>query len=490
MNNLCFGMKVINITQLPGGSYSHPNQALDMSGVDSGVDFWFAQGDWKCIAGSWGYGTFFFIPVDRNGNTTTVHCADGIDRVVTIALTHSTNQFVKTQRGKIYRNGEPMYEEGMNGKQQNPAISGNHIHVEVAEGIQKVKYKGSDGIYRMNNELKILDVFYVNDAFSRVSESCLGKLTLHHCASLTYDGNIMNGIDISNWQKDINLKDVLNRTNTGFVIAKVTEGVNFVDKYYHGFLDTALSEKKCIGFYHFAHPENNSAEQEAMFFYENAKDYFGKGIAVLDWESSGQANTMWAEEWLDRVYNLTGIKPIIYMSESVVNSYDWSRVSKVYDLWVAKYADNQIDYNYDMSHAGSKPVVKYWTSYIMWQWTSSGRLNGYLANLDCNVFYGNKSTWAKYSEVFTGWKLSDNHWYYFKDGKYVTGWQKLKWSGGKSWFYFDKNGIMLTGLQHLKWRDAYNWYYFDDKTGAMKTGEQSLVMKFNDSGKLVGGKKA
>ena len=32
----------------------------------------------------------------------------------------------------------------------------------------------------------------------------------------------------------------------------------------------------------------------------------------------------------------------------------------------------------------------------MWQWTSSGRLNGYNGNLDCNVFYGDRSTWDAY----------------------------------------------------------------------------------------------
>lgn len=32
----------------------------------------------------------------------------------------------------------------------------------------------------------------------------------------------------------------------------------------------------------------------------------------------------------------------------------------------------------------------------MWQWTSSGRLNGYNGNLDCNVFYGDGKTWDAY----------------------------------------------------------------------------------------------
>ena len=43
---------------------------------------------------------------------------------------------------------------------------------------------------------------------------------------------------------------------------------------------------------------------------------------------------------------------MIYMLESVVNAHDWSSVAKAgYGLWVAKYADYDLDYNYDMTNA-------------------------------------------------------------------------------------------------------------------------------------------
>ena len=38
------------------------------------------------------------------------------------------------------------------------------------------------------------------------------------------------------------------------------------------------------------------------------------------------------------------------------------------------------DKNFDMSSAGKAPVVKWWSSYIGWQWTSVGRLDGYSGN--------------------------------------------------------------------------------------------------------------
>lgn len=203
----------------------------------------------------------------------------------------------------------------------------------------------------------------------------------------------MNGIDISNWQAGINLSNIA----FDFLIARATEGIGCVDKYCDGYIQQAIKLGKPFGFYHFARPTNDPI-READFFYNNCRGYFGKGIPILDWESGNTSKVTWAKKWLDRVYQLSGVKPVIYMSESVVNANNWSAVAaEDYGLWVAKYRDNNPDYNYNMSNAGSRPRVKWWKFYCMWQWTSTGRLNGYSGNLDCNVFYGDGTTWDKYA---------------------------------------------------------------------------------------------
>ena len=206
---------------------------------------------------------------------------------------------------------------------------------------------------------------------------------------------VMRGIDISKWQSGIDLSAV----NADFVIVKATEGIGYVDKSCDGFFQKALSLGKKLGFYHFARPTaNNDPIREADFFYENCKGYFGKAIPILDWEAENKQNVAYAKAWLDRVYQRSGVKPVIYMSESVANAYNWSSVANAdYGLWVAKYRDNNQDYNYNMANAGSRPKVKCWKFYCMWQWTSTGRLNGYSGNLDCNVFYGDGTTWDKYA---------------------------------------------------------------------------------------------
>ena len=203
----------------------------------------------------------------------------------------------------------------------------------------------------------------------------------------------LRGIDISNHQRGLNLKNI----SCDFVIIKATEGKSYVDPSCDNFFQQGLSLGKKLGVYHFANNPQNSAEQEANWFINNTKGYIGKAIPVLDWESKDTSNVAWALEWLQRVEQAYGCKPMIYMSEGIVNSYDWSSVvNGNYGLWVAKYRDYNIDYNYDMSSAGKAPAVKYWKFYALWQWTSVGRLDGYSGNLDLDEFYGDANSWDAY----------------------------------------------------------------------------------------------
>lgn len=204
----------------------------------------------------------------------------------------------------------------------------------------------------------------------------------------------MNGIDISEYQRNINLSLVA----CDFVIVKATEGKTYSDPFFFQHIENAKRLGKLLGFYHFARPENNNPHDEVVNFLNSVRNYIGEGIPFLDWESSGKYDVTWAKAWLDEFYSITGVKPVIYMSESVTRAYDWSKVAPTYPLWIARYRDYNPDYNYDMSNAGKSPVPIFWDTYIMWQWTSSGRLDGYGGNLDCDLFYGERAEWLKLCE--------------------------------------------------------------------------------------------
>ena len=204
----------------------------------------------------------------------------------------------------------------------------------------------------------------------------------------------LNFIDIASYQAGLDLSKI----KTDGVIVKATEGTGYVNPYCDGHFQQALKLGKVLGVYHFArNATGNTAKAEAEYFIKNTKGYVGKAIPVLDWEDADTSNVDWALEWLQIVEKAYGCKPLIYMSESVVNAHDWKKVADAgYGLWVAKYRDNEVDKNWDMSNAGTVPSVKYWGFYAAWQWTSSLMLDGWGKRLDGNIFYGDKTAWEKY----------------------------------------------------------------------------------------------
>lgn len=202
---------------------------------------------------------------------------------------------------------------------------------------------------------------------------------------------MLKGIDISAWQKDMDISKIV----ADFIIVKATEGNGYINTYYEKQLQQAIDLGKKVGIYHFARNSKNSVDSEIDYFLKYALKYKGVAIPILDWEDTDTSNVTWAKQWLDKVSEAFNCKAWIYMSSiSSENRHNWSEVANAgYPLWVAQYKDYGIDYNYDMSNAGNKPNVKHWSNYIMWQWTSVGKLDGYSGNLDCNVFYGDISDW-------------------------------------------------------------------------------------------------
>ncbi len=207
----------------------------------------------------------------------------------------------------------------------------------------------------------------------------------------------MNGIDTASWQAGIRV----DRIECDFLIAKATEGTDYVNPECDNDYQEAKASGKSRGLYHFGNPDRFSAQAEAEFFARNTEGYLGEALFALDWERPGTLHmTGWAGDFLDHFQFLTGLKALIYMSESVVTSYDWSRVvAGDYGLWVAKYRDMVADHNFDMSQAGNAPSGGQWGGYAIWQWTSTGRLANWGGNLDCNVFYGDREAWAKYGNA-------------------------------------------------------------------------------------------
>ena len=203
---------------------------------------------------------------------------------------------------------------------------------------------------------------------------------------------MLKGIDISHHQKGIDLGAI----DTDFVICKATEGNGYTDEMCDTFYQKAKSLGKKLGVYHFARPDlGNTPEAEADWFVKETLGYHKEAMLILDWESGNLKDTTWARKWLDRVYSKTGVRPVIYMSASVMRSADWGDVvAGDYGLWVANYGSND---GAAQDSVFDKYPLKYWSFYALWQYTSTGKLNGYNGNLDLNYFSGDTTAWDKYA---------------------------------------------------------------------------------------------
>ena len=130
----------------------------------------------------------------------------------------------------------------------------------------------------------------------------------------------------------------------------------------------------------------------------NCKGYIKQAILVLDWEQPGTTGQVsWAKTWLDEVYRLTGVRPLIYMSASVVNNNNWSSIANDYGLWIAGYPAAYNVKNPPTPTVGAMPYkIGAWKFWAIWQYSSgAGTLDYNIANMDANgwkAYAGIKTT--------------------------------------------------------------------------------------------------
>lgn len=207
----------------------------------------------------------------------------------------------------------------------------------------------------------------------------------------------LQGVDIYSGDTGIDFA----RVPADFVIVKATGGVSYRNSDLTRGYTNAKQNGKLLGLYHYAREKNRkgSAKEEAQWFIDNVKEYIGEAILVLDWEEENNLGTGWAKEWLDYVYKKTGVKPLIYMSKSVCREFNWTDVKNAgYELWAAQYANmNQTGYQ-------SNPWTDdkgwgAWSGPILYQYSATGRLNGWNGDLDLNIFYGTKDKWNELAGV-------------------------------------------------------------------------------------------
>lgn len=194
---------------------------------------------------------------------------------------------------------------------------------------------------------------------------------------------MLNFLDTSNWQGGYSPA----LTGSDAVIVKATEGTYFVDPYCDSVIQQCKSAGLPWGFYHFA-GDNWLATEEARYFVDNCRNYFGHGIPVIDWE--GTQSSEWVNKFVEHVHEETGIWPWIYANPC---RFDQG-VNQNCARWVASYPDVASP-TWSQAQGWDCPAAD--GNVVAWQFCSDGAVNGIAGNVDLDLFYGTKEQWQAYA---------------------------------------------------------------------------------------------
>lgn len=187
------------------------------------------------------------------------------------------------------------------------------------------------------------------------------------------------GIDVSHHNGVVNWQQVA-KDGYKFVYLKLTEGKSYVDKTTYNNYIGAKNAGLRVGFYHFAHP-NNDPIAEVDFFIKKLGDMKADLPHCLDLEESKGLSkakiSAFALKWMDYLQKKTGITPILYTGYSFLGNF--TNTMAKYPLWVARYSgSNRVK---GFNSPGSSTI---WRSWAMFQYTDSGKVSGIKGNVDIN----------------------------------------------------------------------------------------------------------
>ncbi len=203
--------------------------------------------------------------------------------------------------------------------------------------------------------------------------------------SVTYTtpaGYTVHGIDVSRYQGTIDWELLRNQASVdgeplSFVFVKATEGCDLSDPRFAQNFSAARRYGILRGAYHF-YRASTSAKRQAEHFIQHVKLESGDLPPVLDVEvkPAGVGAEDFRQgilEWMVRVEQHYGVRPILYTYHSFRQQYMNDSVFNLYPYWIAHYYVDS---------------VRYQGPWAFWQHSDIGRLPGIKGNVDMNIFNG------------------------------------------------------------------------------------------------------
>ena len=190
----------------------------------------------------------------------------------------------------------------------------------------------------------------------------------------------IHGIDLSHYQGEVFWEHVGDNSKMAFVYLKATEGGTHIDKTYERNIDLAHRYGLKVGSYHFFRPKSDLTLQ-----LENFKSQCRPGdqdlIPMIDIETTGGLST---DEFCDSLFKFLVLveeaykqKPLLYTYTNFYNKHLRGKID-AYKLMIAQYS-------------AEEPTLADGRDYLIWQYTSKGRINGINTYVDKSRFMGRHS---------------------------------------------------------------------------------------------------
>ncbi len=322
------------------------------------------------------------VPEDLNTPVTRLYICTLVAKALGLEPAEGGSPFADLDDGYV----TALYQEGLiSGSEEGGKLlfnpNGNLTRSEISAIICNIMDYMEDHIYYLGKVTEMAPnvpvLSYDKDAFAREGQK------------LTYAGEGVKtawGIDVSHHQQEIDWQAVAD-DGVEFAIVRAAgrgyaqEGNLYEDSRVHQNLQGALDAGLEVGTYFFSQAITvEEAREEAAMLLDLIRDYDITGPVVFDsednWGTRGRTHFLTPDQ-LSEIANAfceevekAGYQPMIYFNRQLAyRNYDLSQVVQ-YPFWLAEYQD--------------EPSFRY--HFEMWQYTSSGKVDGIKGDVDLNLW--------------------------------------------------------------------------------------------------------
>lgn len=210
---------------------------------------------------------------------------------------------------------------------------------------------------------------------------------------------MVHGIDVSKWNGDIDWAKV-KADGYNFVFIRCgyrgyESGALATDDKFQENIEGAQAAGLQVGVYFFSQAINErEAQEEASLVINMIKDYSFEYPVVFDWETMEGYRTFSgiSVEKMNKIVSTfttmienEGYEAMIYGNKYDLQRFDYVSASKNYKIWHARYPAKYADNGKKYKAGEAMPELD--SAYQIWQYTSTGTVNGIKGEVDLNVAF-------------------------------------------------------------------------------------------------------